>query len=70
MSDMGPERAGRGECHRVFLRGLRGRPGGTKRAPSETDVVGDRRIVGADREELTCRLCGVETEAGLRMLAD
>ena len=70
MSDMGPEPAERRERRRLFMRGLRDRLHGIKRAPSETVAVGDEWLVGMDGEELTCRRCGAGMEAGMRMLVD
>ena len=70
MSDMGPEPAERRERRRLFMRGLRDRLHGIKRAPSETVVVGGERIVGLNGEELTCRRCGVEMEPGMRIFVD
>jgi hypothetical protein len=70
MSDMGPEPAERRERRRRFMRGLRDRLHGIKRAPSETVAVGDEWLVGLGEEELTCRRCGVEMEPRLRMLVD
>ena len=70
MSDMGPEPAERRERRRLFMRGLRDRLHGIKRAPSEAVAVGDAWLVGLGGEELTCRRCGVEMEPGMRMLVD
>ena len=70
MSDMGPEPAERRERRRLFMRGLRDRLHGIKRAPSEAVAVRDEWLVGRGEEELTCRRCGVEMETGLRMLVD
>ena len=70
MSDMGPEPAERRERRRLFMRGLRDRLHGIKRAPSETVAVGDAWLVGPGEEELICRRCGVEMEPGVRMLVD
>ena len=70
MSDMGPEPAERRERRRLFMRGLRDRLHGIKRAPSETVAVGDAWTVGPGLEELSCRRCGVEMELGMRMLVD
>ena len=70
MSDMGPEPAERRERRRLFMRGLRDRLHGIKRAPSEPVAVGDAWRVGPGLEELTCRRCGVEMEPGMRMLVD
>ena len=70
MSDMGPEPAERRERRRLFMRGLRDRLHGIKRAPSAAVAVGDEWLVGLGEEELTCRRCGVEMEPGIRMLVD
>ena len=70
MSDMGPEPAERRERRRLFMRGLRDRLHGIKRAPSEPVAVGDAWLVGPGEEELTCRRCGVGMEPWMRMLVD
>ena len=70
MSDMGPEPAERRERRLLFMRGLRDRLHGIKRAPSETVAVGDERLAGLGEEKLTCRRCGVGMEPGMRMLVD
>ena len=70
MSDMGPEPAERRERRRLFMRGLRDRLHGIKRAPSATVAVGDAWLAGPGLEELTCRRCGVEMEPGMRALVD
>ena len=70
MSDMGPEPAERRERRRLFMRGLRDRLHGIKRAPMETVAVGDAWLGGLGEEALTCRRCGVEMEPGMRMLVD
>lgn len=69
-SDKGPEAAEGRERRRLFMRGLRYRLHGIKRAPSATAGVGDEWLVGLGEGELTCRRCGVEMEPGLRMLVD
>ena len=68
MSDMGPEPAERRERRRLFMRGLRDRLHGIKRAPSEP--VGYVMIIGSERAELSCRRCGVRMDSGLTMLVD
>ena len=70
MSDMGPEPAERRERRRLFMRGLRDRLHGIKRAPSEAVVVGDEWLVGMGEEKLTCRRCGVEMEPGMTAMVD
>ena len=70
MSDMGPEPAERRERRRLFMRGLRDRLHGIKRARSETVAIRDAWAVDGDVEELSCRRCGVGMEPGLRMLVD
>ena len=70
MSCMGPEPAECRERRRLFMRGLRDRLHGIKRAPSATVAVGDAWLVGSGEEELTCRRCGVAMEPGMRMLVD
>ena len=70
MGDMGPEAAERRERRRLFMRGLRDRLHGIKRAPMETVAVVDAWLGGLGEEALTCRRCGVEMEPGMRMLVD
>ena len=70
MSDMGPEPAERRERRRLFMRGLRDRLHGIKRAPAEAVAFGDAWLVGLEGEALTCRRCGVGMEAGMRTLVD
>jgi hypothetical protein len=70
MSDMGPEPAERRERRRLFMRGLRDRLHGIKRAPSETAAVADARLIGLDGEELACRRCGLGMEVASRALVD
>ena len=70
MSDMGPERAERRERRRLFMRGIRDRLHGIKRAPSEAVAAGDAWLGGMGEEELTCRRCGVGMEPGMTALVD
>ena len=70
MSDMGPEPAERRERRRLFMRGVRDRLHGIKRAPSETVAARDAWTVGLGEEQLTCRRCGVGMEPGVRVMVD
>jgi hypothetical protein len=64
MSDMGPEPAERRERRRLFMRGLRDRVHGIKRAPSEAVAVGDEWLVGLGGDEPSCRRVGSVRLAG------
>jgi hypothetical protein len=70
MSDMGPEPAERRERRRLFMRGLRDRLHGIKRAPSEAVAVEDAWTGGLADEQPSCRRCGVGMEPGARVVVD